>query len=197
LAGIVPRAPTFRPTLTFQEQILNEFNLARTDPYTYSKKIESFIKYIQTDEKHRYFAYETEKEKFPKISLVRGESAFFDCIRLLQKMDRLDPLTYNEEIIIKVPDKAEEMNNFDKMASLIVLTKKKLREYYYGFRFHYDHCFGNAEVSAMLQIVDDTNSNLQRRGNILNRDVEYLGVSTGRIQYNRVIAYMTFAKSKL
>jgi hypothetical protein len=181
----------------FAEQLLHEFNLARTEPAIYAKKMERFLKYIKVIDNQHLFMYETDYEKYPKINLLTGEKAFLDFIAYLECIDKLPALFLNEEIIIKVPNAVQDMNSYEKISGLITQTKKKLKGYYKGLRFHYDVCFNNPEISAMLQMIDDTNIGQQRRKNIFSRDVEFMGVSAAKIQSKRIIAYVTFAKAKV
>jgi hypothetical protein len=192
------RAPTNKSIKAdFAYELLNQFNLARVDPKAFAKRIEEYIPYIKVIDNFSYFLYENEKDKFPKVNLIKGERAFRDCINYLESMQSVQPLQLREDITIRVPDKPDEMNSKDKISTLITDKKKEIKESYKTFRFHYDHGYNIAEISAILQIVDDTNSNLQRRHNILLRTHEFLGVSIGRIQSNRYIIYVTFASAKM
>jgi hypothetical protein len=196
------RAPTNKSmnTMTkfdFSYELLKEFNMARTDPKNYAKKVEEHISFIKKTDNFCYFLYGTEKDKFPKVNLAKGEESFRECITYLENMQSVGPLQLSEDIVIKVPEKTEEMNNKEKIGNLILEKKKYIKDSYKTFHFHYDHGYNIAEISAVLQIVDDTNSSLQRRNNILTRKHEYLGVSIGKIQKNRFIIYVTFASSKM
>jgi hypothetical protein len=110
-------------------------------------------------------------------------------------MNQLQPLTLNEEVVIKIPSLVPDMNSYEKITTLITNTKKKLKDYYRGIRFHYDVCYNNPEISAFLQMLDDTNINQQRRKNIFSKDIEYVGVSVAKIQSKRIIVYVSFAAS--
>jgi hypothetical protein len=181
----------------FAEQLLHEFNLARTNPMAYANKIQKFLKYIKVIDNQHLFMYETDYEKYPKINLLTGEKAFLHFIEFLECIDELPPLVLNDEIVIKVPNAVQDMNSYEKISSLIATTKKNLKGYYKGLRFHYDVCFNNPEISAMLQMIDDTNIGQQRRKNIFSRDIEFMGVSVAKIQSKRIIVYITFARTKV
>ena len=60
--------------------------------------------------------------------------------------------------------------------------------------FHYDIMIPNPELSVMLQVVDDTNSSYQRRNNIFNEDVQYVGISLGKIHNDLLCFYFVFGK---
>jgi hypothetical protein len=180
----------------FADQLIYEFNQARTDPLSYAKKVRQFLNYIKVIENQNLFIYEADGEKFPKINLITGEKAFLDFIDYLEQSPRLDKLFLNDEVKIKVPNQVQDMNSYEKISGLITSTKRKLKGYYKGLKFHYDVCFNNAEVSAMLQMIDDTGIGCQRRKNIFAKDMEFVGVSVGRIQSKRVIVYVTLAKAK-
>jgi hypothetical protein len=135
------------------------------------------------------------KEGYPKINLIRGPQAFIDCANWLRTLEPVAPLEMNDEITIKVPENSDDMNRKEKILELIKDKKIEISSLhkYKHFSFHYDNGSINAEISALLQIVDDNNSNSQRRNNIFNPNFHFLGVSVGKLKLNRFIIYLTFA----
>ena len=128
----------------------------------------------------------------PKINLCKGDKTFDDCIKKLSILQKMKEFEYCEDIVIKVPE--NNYNNPEVIGRLIMEKKKEIESKYYDLSFHYDICNLNAELSAILQIVDDTESNFKRRNNIIN-NYDLIGVSVGRIsQKNCYIVYVTFAK---
>ncbi len=122
--------------------------------------------------------------------LQKGENAFTDCIEYLEACKPMEPLELNDNIIIKVPkdNKLHDKSIMDEKKNELVATN--------SFNFialHYDNGYINAEISALLQIVDDNNSLAQRRKNIFNKDYKYLGVSVNKIKPGRYISYFSFA----
>ncbi len=52
----------------------------------------------------------------------------------------------------------------------------------------------NIELSVLLQIIDDTNSQFQRRKNIFLKDAKYIGINVGRINESLFCYFLIFAK---
>ena len=70
---------------------------------------------------------------------------------------------------------------------------KKMKDQFYIRGFHYDININNPEYSTLMQIIDDYNSNGQRRCQILDKDIKYVGISSGRIKDNLYCIYVVFA----
>ena len=63
--------------------------------------------------------------------------------------------------------------------------------------FHYDIMTSNTELSVVLQIVDDTNSNFHRRNNIFRKEGKYIGINVAKISEELFCYYLLFGKDKL
>ena len=73
------------------EENINEFNLARSAPKEYVKKIEELIPNIQPNvDGKKGFLYI--QEKVPKVTLNKGESAFREVIEKLQNLAPMEKL---------------------------------------------------------------------------------------------------------
>jgi len=111
---------------------------------------------------------------------------------MLSRIPKMKELEYCEDIVIKVPE--INYNNPEVISKLIIDKNKEIEGKYYDLSFHYDICNLNAELSALLQIVDDTESDYKRRNNLLSYNFGLIGVSVSRIgQKNCYIIYVTFA----
>ncbi len=173
----------------FIENLVIEFNQARTNPKQYINKINEHLKFVKVKNNNSYY----DSNNYPKVLLKKGKEAFNDLIYSLEKMNRMNELIIKKDIAIKMPENSEDMNNKEKIYNLVVEKKKELNGIYKYFNFHYDHGDLNAEISAILQLVDDTNSNLKRRNNILNICNKYIGISVGKMVNNRYLVYLSFA----
>lgn len=180
---------------SFTNELLEEINFVRTNPQLYANKIEQFIDYIKPNAESKTCSYLFSYEDYPKINLIRGAVAFKEAITILKQTQPLPPLQLSSEIAIKVPDKIDLYNNKDIIIESIKNLKADMNKLnkYRVISFHYDNGSINAEISTLLQIVDDNNANCQRRANILNPAFNYLGVSVGKIKSKRYFIYLTFA----
>ena len=166
-----------------------EFNQVRNNPKNYINKINDYMQYIKVKNNNFYFA----NNNYPKVVLNKGKDAFIDLINYLDKMNKMDELILRSDIALTMPENSEDMNNKEIIYNLIIEKKKQLNGKYKYFNFHYDQGDLNSEISAILQLVDDTNSNLKRRNNILNSNNKYVGISVGRMNNNRYLVYLSFA----
>jgi hypothetical protein len=173
---------------------MQEFNLARTNPLKYAEKIEKHMLYINSirnQQKQKIYYYSN--ENYPKINLPRGESAFKECIKILRKIKHTTPLSYKSELSIEVPMKSDSLDIKDGMIYSFQNKKLEISKQYTCIGFHYDNCGLNPEISAILQIVDDSNTNVFRRSNILNSKYKYMGISISKLKLNRYYIFLTFA----
>ena len=89
----------------------------------------------------------------------------------------MPPLKMEKELEINIEDETEECTSLEYIKSVFTKKSESLKGSFDIVGFHYDKSVDNAEVSAVLQIVDDTGANNVRRNNILNRKAEYVGIS--------------------
>lgn len=162
------------------EQNIAEFNIARTKPSEYIKKIESLIPNIQpAGEGKKGFLFSL--EKLPKVTLSKGEPAFREIIEKLKTQAPCDKLTIKKELSLEIPEKEEYKNDF-----INELFNKKKEELagssFKNITCHYDIGSSNAEISAALQVVDDSNFKGARRNNILNPAFKYVGFGSAKVK---------------
>lgn len=180
--------------IIFAQKIVEEFNSARTNPLLYADKIEQHMKMVdvmKTNQKAKIHFYNN--DNYPKINLAKGEQAFKECIKILRNLKQTKPLELVNELAIQPPDKPEHINSKEIMVESFKNKRQEVGDNYKHLGFHYDNGALNAEISAILQIVDDNNSNTQRRSNILNPKYKYVGVSAAKVKVNRYYIYLTFA----
>jgi hypothetical protein len=59
------------------------------------------------------------------------------------------------------------------------------------YDFQYD-ISPNPVISTIIQVVDDTNSNYQRRNNIMSDVIKYVGISFGEVKKGIYCFYLLF-----
>jgi hypothetical protein len=180
----------------FADLMLSEFNLARTQPTKYIERVQSHLKYIKPNPEYKKtnsLPFMFDKEGIPKVALLRGVEAFNEFITFLSLAPKLEPLKLQQEIAIKPLSKAEYQTKREVIAELYMRKKKELGDKYKTLDFHYDYGTNNYEISSLLQLVDDNNSDKQRRNKILSWEYKYVGISLAKIKANRYCVYVTFA----
>lgn len=168
--------------------MLKEINLARTAPVEYSKKMESLKDNIINTKLNSISSI---------VNRIKGEP-FEKCIQYLlalSKRKMLKPLLMNENLKIPFPVQNPLLCvDKDYIKNIIMFKTEELEGSIKIIDFHYDICVSNPEISTMMQIIDDTNSNYQRRKNIFNPKAKSVGISEGTIKDNLSCYYLMFAE---
>ncbi len=171
--------------------MLKEINEARTNPYEYADKVRAYIKNIMTDENNQEFFC---MEFNSKILLPKGKKAFENCIDYLKDLKPMEKLELLEELKLPFPVKNPEVASArDYITSSLINKAAELKDKLKINWFHYDNNILNAEISTVLQLVDDNNSNGQRRKHLLDNKVRYVGINVGHIKKNIYCIYLIFA----
>lgn len=170
--------------------ILSEINKARDNPWTYAEKINSLLTNIETINGKQLLNYNDKV----KIQLTKGKESFNDCIKYLQERKmQLPPFIFKEELKISFPiDKPDKC--IDPLYLNNILSDKSVHcKDYTLVDFQYD-LSPTPELSTIIQIVDDTNSRLQRRKNIFSASIKYVGINYGKMNDDVYCFYLLFAK---
>jgi len=158
----------------------------RNNPKEYAKVVESHIQYIKYTEDSKK-VYENGDYK---MSLVKGEEAFRNCIDILSKTNPLKTFEFSDEIRIICPDKIDEQSLYyqDQLDNLREKHSEKKIE------FNFDIAFPKPEIITVLQLVDDNNSHKgNRRANLLNENFRNVGISIKKSRGKTFCVYMTFS----
>ena len=149
--------------------MLREINKARTNPLSYIDQIEQLKKCIVTKNNHSFL-------------LLKNFNNCITYLRTLSTKPKLSPLVMKEELKVPFPINSPELCvNKDYIRNVIVFKTEENRDKFSIIDFHYDICYDNIELSVILQIIDDTNSNYQRRKNIFNPKARYIGITEGNL----------------
>lgn len=171
----------------FCKEIVKEFNLVRSDPKSYLKKIgyyEQFMKYSDSS-----IVLEYENTSYT----LSSSHAFEELNALLDSINDISPLELKQELHISIPDNPNMIKSYDYIANQFVMKKIVLSNKYTHFSFHLTKGSLNAELSTFLQLLDDSSINRQRRNNILNENYSSIGVSIARVEENSYLCYIVFA----
>lgn len=171
----------------FCEEIIKEFNCARTNPKSYLKKLgyfEQFIKYTNSS-----IALDYENHKYR----LSSSNAFEELNALLDSITDHSQLELRQELQISIPEGLSMIKNYDYIANQFVMKKLMLANKYTYFSFHLSRGTLNAQLSSFLQLLDDSSRNRQRRNNILNENFSSIGVSVAQLKEDDFLCYFVFA----
>ncbi len=130
----------------------------------------------------------------PKVLLNEGWSKLYEFVDYLKNMKPLLPLEYNKNLALEIPEEKQNWTNKENFTKLIYEKKQLLN--FPKYCFHFDIGYLNAEISAILQLVDDnTGFGGSRRKNILNPEVKQVGISN-KLNGKKNCTYMLFIRSK-
>ncbi len=122
------------------------------------------------------YYYLNENASGPKILLASGWSKISEFVEILKRMKPLKPLEYNPKLNLKISSAKADWTNKEIFLKFISDKKEELK--LNKINFHFDIGYLDAETCAVLQLVDDNlGFNGSRRKNILNSEVNQVGVS--------------------
>lgn len=177
---------------TLCNALLTEINQMRTSPRAYTTKIAKYIPSIVIRENKQLLNVGNEVY----IALNKGKIAFEEAIDFLSHCDPIEPLAMSNELRINIEDENEDITSLRYIQNAFTKKNSNINSSYEIIGFHYDKSVDNAEISAVLQIVDDTGSNYVRRHNLMNEKVKFVGISAMCIKENVYCYYLVFGKRK-
>ncbi len=175
----------------FAKEMVKEINEARTQPWKYAEKIKSHIKHIVKDDIGNSFYC---CEGSSKISLPSGAKAFEECIEYLNNLFPCSELILIDELKLPFPNKfPETATSREYITSALLEKATELKDQYKINWFHYDNNINNPVVSTVLQLVDDNNSNGERRRHLMDPFMKHVGINIGHVKNNIHCIYLIFA----
>ena len=181
----------------FAVELFIQINKLRNNCLSYSKKIDFFSKFVEEIEGEKYLSLEM-TEFISNSKLVEGLPAFKEAIKFLElyykKYSSLKRLIHVSELKIPFPQdlKLVEDNNYIKNKAYEI--QKKLKDKYEITGYTYDITYKDAELSTIMQIVDDNYGNKNRRNNLLNKDINYIGINHKQLNDEQYAVYILLAK---
>ena len=172
----------------YNKKIFELINKVRQNPSEYSKYVLDNIKYISIENKEELNEITDMKEikqiivfkKKVKIRLNKGEESFLETARYLQNISPMEPLRFNESIVVPIFE-SENINYND------IIKDKKINLFFKGN-------IKNPEIALLLMIVDDNVSlEKKKRNALLNKDFKYIGIDSKFID-NKFLAHFSFSK---
>ena len=177
----------------FNKRVFEIINKIRMNPIAYSQFIVENIKNISIEnceETNEKTGMKEVKQviifkKKVKVKLFKGEDEFIEAAKLLTKMPPMEPLQFNEDIIMPIPDSFEVMNDIDFIKNKIIKS---------NINIFFKSNIKNPEIAVLLMIVDDNESSEKKKRNaILNKEFKYIGIDSKFIN-NKFVSYFTFSK---
>ena len=177
----------------FNKRVFELINKVRLNPVEYANYVLENLKNICIENKEELNKKTEMKEikqitvfkKKVKVRLYKGEEGFLETAQLLQKIPSMEPLKFNENIVIPISDSFKDSVNFDLMKNKI--NSSNINLFFKGN-------IKNPEIAVLLMIVDDSEfSEKKKRNALLNKEFQYIGIDSKFIGKN-FVSHFSFSK---
>ena len=130
----------------------------------------------------------------PKVALNKGAQAFTEFAAKLKTMQPMKPLEAREDLKVPINEDPQKWTDKALISEAVNKQKAAIKETssYNSFNFHFDVGSPQADISFILQLVDDTPFKGSRQRNIINPEFKYVGISTFKVK-NKNCGYFLFA----
>jgi ABC-type histidine transport system ATPase subunit len=131
-----------------------------------------------------------------ECKLTIGKAKFEECIEYLEKCQPVKALISDEELAIQLPEEKNDWIKPEVIKTLIAAKQEALTKITFkDFHFDIGTTIMDPEIAIVMQLVDDGQFNGQRRANIMNPMVDYLGISIRKLK-TKGCAYFAFGSDK-
>ena len=178
--------------------LLMEINKVRLSPSSYRLVVQKYMNKIHPASvtKNAYISVGPSSA----IALKKGKAAFEDCLNFLSKQKAVNAIQLESELCIDFPANINDCVNMGYIERVIKEKYDKMNDRYKGNlqlkKFHFDVNAPSAEASCVMQIVDDTDSNLIRRTNLFNENINVVNINCELISKGIVCFYLAFGIKK-
>lgn len=179
-------------------EMLKEINNARESPNLLIDKIIELKSNILTYQDKQYIKLVDKFGKLKYFNLPNGVKAIDNCLDYLKKISKensqLNKLIMKEELKLPLPvGNTSKCIDKEYIKGVLNFKMVDLNKQFKILDFHYDICVPSPVNSVLLQIIDDTNDNYQRRKNIFNPKAKYIGIAEGDFTSSLKCYYLLFA----
>ncbi len=180
----------------YNKKVFELINKIRENPSSYANIIEESIKYIQTKKERIKDSSGEEREitkiifkKKLKVALTKGEIAFKEAANILRNINPVEPLIFNTDILIPLPENEEDIKN----PYFLRNNGEKVKENT-SLEIYFKDLIKDPETSVLLMIVDDNGKNAGKKRNcLLSPNYKYISINSKFIG-KTFIAYYSFSK---
>ena len=198
IENLSDRILTPTPINSMCEDLFNEINELRTDPKNYIKKIQLVRTYItESNNKDNWnemttpkswikqIKYKIDISNICKVGLNKGQEQFDAVCFVLNTLQGMDCVEFQQDLCIELPDELEKIANREDISK--VLSDISNIGKYKDLSFHYDIGINNSIVSTVLQIIDDSPFRGLRMKNLVKSSKRYIGISVKIIEDIRCV----------
>ena len=172
-----------KPKDEYSRFIFEYMNKLRTEPKNIAEDIENIKKYIYIEENNSIVF----KKNKIKVNLYKGIQVFNEVIKILNNLQPMKQLIYDNNITIEIPEDEKMINNIGYLKDKVKeLNKKGI--YINSF---WKEIIKDPEVAFLMMVIDDNYIKTgQKRKDLINPDISYIGINSGEIKDN-FVCYIT------
>ena len=176
------------PKDNYSKSIFRYINNLRINPKECAKLIKENKKYIIFDENNEIYF----KKNKIKFSLIKGYQIFDETINILNNLEPMNKLIYNQRITIKIPYKNNDIIGLDYMKNQIEDIQNRGNHIF----SYWKEKIKDPEIAFLMMVVDDNNQEPGlKRKDLINPDIIYIGISS--VEYNNEFAcFITLSNRK-
>jgi hypothetical protein len=183
--------------MDFAVEIFIQINTLRNNCLAYTKKIDFFSKFIEEINGDKFLTLEM-NDFISNSILVQGLPSFKEAIKFLEiyykKYSTLNRLVHISDLKIPFPNDVKLVIDKNYIHNKAEEIKKKFKGKYEVTGYTYDITYKDAELTTIMQIVDDNYGNKNRRHNLLNKDIKYIGINYKKLNDEQYAVYILLAK---
>ena len=158
-------------------------NKLRTEPKNIAEDIENIKKYIYIEENNSIVF----KKNKIKVNLYKGIQVFNEVIKILNNLQPMKQLIYDNNITIEIPEDEKMINNIGYLKDKV----KELNTKGIYINSFWKEIIKDPEVAFLMMVIDDNYIKTgQKREDLINPDISYIGINSGEIKDN-FVCYIT------
>jgi hypothetical protein len=172
--------------ISIASSLFDEINLLRTNPFEFSKKLQTYIDMIQYSNSQGYYI----TINGSTILLPKGKEPFINAMNYLNTIQPLHALEYDSNLIMNVNNNNYKSFDNDIIDNEITLLKENNYSKYKELYIIKDKNVSNAEFVAVYNYVDLYSEMFNNRKMLLNINIKNIGISCFKIDDNGVFYYI-------
>lgn len=164
----IPKINSNLKLTNYVKKVFYLINKIRTNPSNFADYVISSQKYIKESEDRIIFDHKI------KVALNEGKKMFLECAEYLRKLQPMDELIFNDEIVLECPTESNNIKDINYFKDKVIEKKENQ-----NIEAYFKDSIYEPEISVLLMIVDDSPKNpKKKREAVLNRKFKFIGISS-------------------
>ena len=149
------------------QKVFYLINKIRTNPSQFADFVISSQQYIKEIDDKIIFDHKI------KVALNQGKIMFLECAEYLRKLQPMEELTFNDDIVLECPTEPNNIKDINYFKQKVIEKRENQ-----NIEAYFKDSISEPEISVLLFIVDDSIKNpKKKREAVLNPKFKYIGIS--------------------